>query len=209
MNGAGPTSRKPKMIRRQPVAVTTLGISFLSHIQPQQGAVRAYVPPLMTNMRPSTTGDKSNWRRWGSSVACRNPMLTDVTMMLDAANRTPGILRTCSRLAVGRQINLRLLAYNLSAESRCSWKSIFGISNFRDHYFLYKNFRVNDFFRRTETRPRGLRSYFLPLFCYCAHHSQLSQVFITRRWLLFALSNVSTKHWTHFVVPKYFYFVTI
>jgi len=63
MNGAGPTSRKPKMIRRQPVTVTTLGISFLSHTQPQQGAVRAYVPPLMTNMRPSTMGDKSNWRR--------------------------------------------------------------------------------------------------------------------------------------------------
>ena len=63
MNGAGPTSRKPKMIRRQPVTVTTLGTSFLSHSQPQQGAVRAYVPPLMTNMRPSTTGDKSNWRR--------------------------------------------------------------------------------------------------------------------------------------------------
>lgn len=63
MNGAGPTSKKPKMMRRQPVAVTTLGISFLSHIQPQQGAVRAYVPPLMTNMRPSTTGDRSNWRR--------------------------------------------------------------------------------------------------------------------------------------------------
>jgi hypothetical protein len=160
MNGAGPTSRKPKMIRRQPVTVTTLGISFLSHIQPQQGAVRAYVPPLMTNMRPSTTGDKSNWRRWGSSVACRNPMLTDVTMMLDAASRTPGILRTCSRLAVGRQISFRLLTYNRPLESRCSWTSIFGISNFRDHYLLLKNFRFSNCFRRTKTRPCGLRSYF-------------------------------------------------
>jgi hypothetical protein len=37
-------------------------------------------------------------------VACRKPMLIDVTMMLDAARRTPGILNTCSRPAVkGRQ----------------------------------------------------------------------------------------------------------
>jgi len=184
MNGAGPTSRKPKMIRRQPVAVTTLGISFLSHSQPQQGAVRAYVPPLMTNIRPSTTGDKSNWRRWGSSVACRNPMLTDVTMMLDAASSTPGILRTCSRLAVGRQISFRLHAYNLPAESRCSWTSIFGISNFRDQYLFYRNVRFSKCFRRTEARQHGPRSYSPPLFCYCADHSQLSQVRITWVWLL-------------------------
>lgn len=101
MKGAGPTSEKPMMMRRQPIAVANLGVSFLSHNQPQQGAVRAYVPPLMTNMRPSTIGGRSNWRRWGSSVACRNPMLMDVTMMLDAASSTPGILSTCSRLAVG------------------------------------------------------------------------------------------------------------
>ena len=127
MNGAGPIRRKPKMIRRQPEAVTALGIIFRSHSQPQQGAVIAYVPPLMTNMRPSTTGDKSNWRRWGSSVACRNPMLIDVTMMLDAASSTAGIFRTCSRPAVGTQMSLRLLAYRLPQQSvlDCSGVSMF------------------------------------------------------------------------------------
>lgn len=109
MKGAGPTSKKPMMMRRQPVAVAILGVTFLSHSQPQQGAVRAYVPPLMTNMRPSTIGGRSNWRRWGSSVACRNPMLVDVTMMLDAASSTPGILSTCSRLAAGEKRRLGLV----------------------------------------------------------------------------------------------------
>jgi len=209
MNGAGPTSMKPKMIRRQPVAVTTLGISFLSHSQPQQGAVRAYVPPLMTNMRPSITGDKSNWRRWGSSVACRNPMLTDVTMMLDAASSTPGILRTCRRLAVGRKISFRLHAYNLPAESRCSWKSIFGISNFCDHYVLHKNFRFSKCFRRTETRQHGLRSYFP----HCSATAQItlnSVKLVLREFDFFcALSKVSTNYWTYLIVQKYLYFVKI
>lgn len=63
MKGAGPTREKPTMMSRQPMMVATLGAMKRSHSMPQQGAVSAYVPPLMTNMRPSTTADSWNCRR--------------------------------------------------------------------------------------------------------------------------------------------------
>lgn len=72
----------------------TLGCEYLSQSQPHIGAVNAYVPPLMTNISPKTTGLKLNCRKCGSKVACRNPMLTLVAIIdIDAIN-TPGILRS-------------------------------------------------------------------------------------------------------------------
>lgn len=71
--------------------VATFGTQCLSHNQPHPGAVMAYVPPLITNISPNTTGDSENGRKCGSRVACRKPIDMEVTMMEPAAIRTPGI----------------------------------------------------------------------------------------------------------------------
>lgn len=61
MKCAGPTRKKPIETNTQPNTVIHFGSKLnLSKAHPQQGAVTAYTPPLMMNMRPSTTGDNSN-----------------------------------------------------------------------------------------------------------------------------------------------------
>jgi hypothetical protein len=72
----------------------TFGWQYLSQSQPQAGAVIAYIPPLMTNISPKTTGLKLNCLRCGSRVACKNPMLILVTTIDIEAIITPGILKT-------------------------------------------------------------------------------------------------------------------
>lgn len=93
INGAGPIRQNPAATSIPPKAVAILGFSRLSQIHPQAGAVIAYVPPFITNIRPRTTGEGLNWRMCGSKVACRNPMDIDVTIILDAATNTPGMRR--------------------------------------------------------------------------------------------------------------------
>lgn len=58
--GAGPIKVKPSATKMVPAKVTSLGDIILSQHQPQNGANAAYVPPLITNINPSTTGDSMN-----------------------------------------------------------------------------------------------------------------------------------------------------
>lgn len=51
------------------------------------------MPPLITNIKPRTIGLRSNCLKWGSRVACKNPMLMLVAIMEDVAINTPGILK--------------------------------------------------------------------------------------------------------------------
>lgn len=60
-NGAGPISKNPPDIKRQPIIVIYLGfMKGRSQSQPQAGADTAYTPPLMTNIKPSTIDENSN-----------------------------------------------------------------------------------------------------------------------------------------------------
>jgi hypothetical protein len=63
MKGAGPIRLNPIIKRTDPIKVTHFGIILPSHSQPQHGAVRAYVPPFMTNMSPKIIGDKLNYNK--------------------------------------------------------------------------------------------------------------------------------------------------
>lgn len=72
----------------------TFGCQYLSQSQPHAGAVIAYVPPLMTNINPNTTGLKLNCLRCGSRVACKNPILILAAMIDIEAIITPGIFKT-------------------------------------------------------------------------------------------------------------------
>lgn len=58
--GTGPMRLNPIMSMMQPINVTTLAGTNLSHSQPHHGAVNAYVPPFITNINPNTIGDKLN-----------------------------------------------------------------------------------------------------------------------------------------------------
>jgi hypothetical protein len=49
------------------------------------------------------------WRKCGSSVACRNPMLTEVAIMLEAAKATPGIRTTPNMLAVIQTMHCKIV----------------------------------------------------------------------------------------------------
>lgn len=92
-NGAGPIKLKPIATNIVPIIVITFGVRFLSHNQPNAGAVAAYVPPLMTNIKPNMTGDNANCRKCGSNVACKKPIDILVTIILKADNKTPGIFK--------------------------------------------------------------------------------------------------------------------
>lgn len=48
MNEAGPTKQNPIMMHTHPMNETSLGFRNLSTSQPQMGALRAYIPPLIT-----------------------------------------------------------------------------------------------------------------------------------------------------------------
>jgi hypothetical protein len=53
----------PRKIRRAPAKTIILGLEVLSQIFPTNGAIMAYVPPLMMNIVPFATGLRSNcWK---------------------------------------------------------------------------------------------------------------------------------------------------
>jgi hypothetical protein len=59
----GPMNRNPKRMKTAPSSVKNLGRSNLSHKRPQNGAVMAYVPPLMMNTSPVSTLVNPNYER--------------------------------------------------------------------------------------------------------------------------------------------------
>lgn len=91
-NDVGPIKQKPDAIKQLPISADIFGFKHLSTIQPQNGAVTAYTAPLIMKIDPNEIGLRSNWRKWGSSVAPKNPIDMLVAMMLKELTITPGIL---------------------------------------------------------------------------------------------------------------------